>query len=91
MDMKKFLSKRVVKMKVKDLKKKLKDADDESDVVLTFYMKDEGLYSVYLAEAYTNIGYDAVTKESLYNSKICELAGFNHKDCTYVEKRNDKK
>ena len=77
-------------MKVKDLKKRLKDADDESDVVLTFYMKDEGLYSVYLAEVYAGIGYDAVTKESLYNSKICELAGFNDKDCVYVEKKNDK-
>ena len=90
MDMKKFLSKRVVKMKVKDLKKRLKDADDESDVVLTFYMKNEGLYSVYLAEVLTDLKYDAVVKESLYNTKVCELAGFNDKDCTYVEKRDDR-
>lgn len=90
MNMKKLLNKRVAKMKVKDLKKKLEESDDESEVVLTFYMKDEGLYSVYLAEVYTGIGYDAVTKEHLFDSKICELAGFNHKDCTYVEKKNDK-
>lgn len=90
MNMKKLLNKKVVKMTVKDLKKRLQDADDEQEVVLTFYMKDKGLYSVYLAEIYATIGYDAVTKEKLYDSKICELAGFNHDDCTYVEKRNDK-
>lgn len=89
MNMKKFLNKRVVKLTVKDLKEKLRDADDDSEVVLTFYMKDEGLYSVYLAEVYSTIGYDAVLKESLFEGKICELAGFNHKDCTYVEKKND--
>lgn len=90
MNMKKLLNKKVVKMTVKDLKKRLKDADDDQEVVLTFYMKDKGLYSVYLAEVYATIGYDAVTKEKLYNTKICELAGFNHDDCTYVEKRDDK-
>lgn len=91
MDVKKFLNKRVRKLTVKDLKEKLDGCDDEQEVVLTFYMKDEGLYSVYLAEVYATIGYDAVTKERLYNSRVCELAGFNHKDCTYVEKRDDKR
>lgn len=90
MNMKKLLNKKVIKMTVKDLKKRLEEADDDSEVVLTFYMKDKGLYSVYLAEVYSGIGYDAVTKEKLYNTKICELAGFNHDDCTYVEKRDDK-
>lgn len=90
MNMKKLLNRKVTKMTVKDLKEKLKDADDEQEVVLTFYMKDKGLYSVYLAEIYATIGYDAVTKEKLYNTKICELAGFNHDDCTYMEKRNDR-
>lgn len=90
MNMKKLLNKKVIKMTVKDLKKRLEEADDDSEVVLTFYMKDEGLYSVYLAEVYSTIGYDAVTKELLYDNKICELAGFNHKECTYVEKRDDK-
>jgi hypothetical protein len=77
-------------MTVKDLKKKLEEADDDSEVVLTFYMKEKGLYSVYLADVHSTIGYDAVTKEKLYNTKVCELSGFNHDDCTYVEKRDDK-
>lgn len=87
MNMKKFLSKKVTKMTVKDLKEKLNEADDDCEVVLTFYMKDEGLHSVYLAEVYTMIGYDAVIKDHLYDSKVCELAGFNHKECEYVEKK----
>lgn len=90
MNMKKFLSKRVQKLKVKDLKKALKDADDESEVILTFYMKDEGLYSVYLADIHSSIGYDAVLKEKLFDTKVCELSGFNHKDCTYIERKDDR-
>ena len=74
--MKHLLTKKVKKLTVKDLKKALKDADDDSDVILTFYMKGEGLYSVYLAEIYTNIGRDAVLKESLVDGRVCELAGF---------------
>ena len=81
--MKHLLTKKVKKLTVKDLKKALKDADDDSDVILTFYMKNEGLYSVYLAEVYTNIGRDAVLKESLVDWRVCELAGFNHKECEY--------
>ena len=85
MNIKKLLDKKVKKMTVKDLKKTLKDADDNSEVILTFYMKDEGLYSVYLAEVYSCIGRDAVLKEQLNDSRVCELAGFNHKECTYIE------
>lgn len=85
MNMKKLLNKKVKKLTVKDLKKALEDADDDSEVILTFYMKDEGLYSVYLAEIYTNIGRDAVLKESLTDSRVCELAGFNHKECDYLD------
>lgn len=81
--MKHLLTKKVKKLTVKDLKKALKDTDDDSDVILTFYMKGEGLYSVYLAEIYTNIGRDAVLKESLVDGRVCELAGFNHKECEY--------
>lgn len=84
--MNKLLDKRVTKLTVKDLKKILKDADDESDVVLTFYMKDKGLYSVYLAEAYTSISRDPVLDESLKDSRVCELAGFNHEHCIYLER-----
>lgn len=83
MNMKKLFVKRVNKLTVKDLKRELKDADDNAEVILTFYMKDKGLHSVYLAEIYTNIGRDAVLGESLSNSKVCELAGFNHEYCEY--------
>ena len=85
MNIKKLLNKKVVKLTVKDLKERINDAPDDSDVILTFYMKDKGLYSVYLAEVYSTIGYDAVLKEKLSDGKVCELAGFNHEDCDYVE------
>lgn len=85
MNIQKLLAKKVKKLTVKDLKEQLEGADDDSEVILTFYMKDEGLYSVYLAEVYSNIGRDAVLKESLLNSRVCELAGFNHKECDYIE------
>lgn len=87
--MSKLLNKKVVKMSVKDLKEALKDADDESDVILTFYMKDKGLYSVYLAEVLTGIKYDSVLKESLFEDKVVELSGFNHDYCTYMEKKDE--
>lgn len=89
MKMSKLLNKKVVKMSVKDLKEALKDADDESDVILTFYMKDKGLYSVYLAEVLTGIKYDSVLKESLFEDKVVELSGFNHDYCTYMEKKDE--
>ena len=76
--MKKLRNKRVIKLTVKDLKEKLNEADDDAEVILTFYMKDKGLHSVYLAEVLTNIKYDGVLKESLFNSHICELSGFSH-------------
>lgn len=90
MNIKKLLNKKVVKLTVKDLKEKLAEANDDSEVVLTFYMKDEGLYSVYLADVHPVIGYDAVIKEHLFDEKVCELSGFNHKECTYLEKKNEK-
>ena len=83
MNMKKLLGKQVKKLTVKDLKNALKDADDESEVVLGFYMKDEGLHYVYLADVFTHMTYDSVLKEKLYDSRVCELSGFNHKDCIY--------
>ena len=85
MNLKRITNKKVQKLKVKDLKEVLKNADDDAEVILTFYMRDKGLYSVYLAEVYSKIGYDAVLKESLNDSRVCELAGFNHDECTYLE------
>lgn len=84
MKMAKLLNRKVRKLTVKDLKQRIRKMDDDSEVVLTFYMKDEGLYSVYLAEV-LSMKYDGVLKESLSENMVCELAGFNHKYCTYVE------
>lgn len=84
MDMKKIINRRVMKLKVKDLKKKLEEADDESDVVLTFYMRGEGLYSVYLSEILTTLPYDSVLKEK-QSEYVCELSGYTHEECSYIE------
>ena len=75
---------RVKRLKVRDLKKKLKEADDDSDVILTFYMREKGLHSVYLSEILTTLPYDSVTKEKLSEDYTCELSGYNHDDCTYI-------
>ena len=88
--MKKILNKKVVKYTVKDLKEALKDAPDESDVVLGFYMKDgSGVHFCYLANVYTDMKYDSVVKDKLYDSTLVELAGFDHQYSTYVEKTDD--
>lgn len=83
MNIKRITNKRVRKLKVKDLKEKLKEADDESDVILTFYMSGEGLYSVYLSEILTILPYDSVLKEK-QSDYVCELSGYNHEECTYI-------
>lgn len=87
MKMDKLLNQRVVKMKVKDLKKALMDADDESDVVLSFMMYDKGRESVYLAEAYTHMKYDPVLKERVFDDVVVELLGFTDEHSTYVERK----
>ena len=83
MNIKKITNKRVRKLKVKDLKKKLEEADDESDVVLGFYMRDKGMYFVYLSEILTTLPYDSVLKEK-QSDYVCELSGYNHEECTYI-------
>lgn len=85
--MDKLLNQRVVKMKVKDLKKALEDADDESDVVLSFMLYDKGRESVYLAEAYTHMKYDPVLKERVFDDVVVELLGFTDEYSTYVERK----
>ena len=87
MKMDKLLNQRVVKMKVKDLKKALEDADDESDVVLSFMLYDKGRESVYLAEAYTHMKYDPVLKERVFDDVVVELLGFTDEYSTYVERK----
>lgn len=84
--MKKLRNKRIVKMKVKDLKEQLKNCDDEDEVVLGFYLKDRPNHFTYLAKV-SEIKYDGVIKERLYNTKVVELMGFDHDYSTYVEKR----
>ena len=88
MNMDRLLNKRVVKQTVKDLKEALKDADDDAEVILCFNLKDEGgVICAYLGEIDTHLKYDGVMKKKLDASEVVELNGFNHKYCTYVERK----
>ena len=89
MKMDRLLNKKVVKMTAGDLREALKDADDNQEVVLSFMLYDEGRTSVYLAEAYTHMGYNPVEKERLFGGKIVELLGYTDKMCTYIEKKDE--
>ena len=84
--MKKLRTKRVIKLTVKDLKEKLNELDDESEVVLAFYLKDQPNHFVYLADV-CNVSYDSVLKEKTFNSKIVELMGYDDRYCTYMERK----
>ena len=84
--MKKLRNKRVIKLTVKDLKEKLNELDDESEVVLAFYLKDQPNHFVYLADV-CNVSYDSVLKEKTFNSKIVELMGYDDRYCTYMERK----
>ena len=84
--MKKLRNKRVIKMTVKDLKEKLNELDDSSEVVLGFYLKDQPNHFVYLADI-CEVSYDSVTKERTFNSKMVELMGYDDRYCTYVERK----
>ena len=86
--MKKLRDKKVTKLTVKDLKKALKGLDDDSEVVLGFYLKDKPNHFVYLADV-LNVKYDGVLKEKLFNNTVVELCGFDHDYCTYKEKKDD--
>jgi len=86
--MKKLRNKRVTKMNVGDLKNLLKDIDDDVEIVLGFYMKDDGVHFGYLAESF-HVGYDSVLKERLFNSKVLELACYSDDYCTYMERKDE--
>ena len=82
--MKKLLNKKVTKMTVGDLKKSLKNVDNDKEIVLGFYMKDKGVHFCYLADILTDIKYDGVLKEK--SSGMVELMGYNDEYCTYEVK-----
>ena len=86
--MKKLRNKRVIKLTVKDLKERLNELDESSEVVLAFYLKDQPNHFVYLADV-CNVSYDSVLKEKTFNSKIVELMGYDDRYCTYVERKDD--
>ena len=88
--MRNIRNKRVVKKTVGDLKKELKDIPDDTEIILAFYLKDKANEECYLCEISTNLKYDGVLKEKLYDSSVVELAGFDHAHCTYMERENGK-
>ena len=83
-----LFKKKVVKKTVGDLKKELKDLDDDLEIILSFYLKENGVESVYLAEVDGHMKYDSVIKEKLNDTTIVELSGFTDKYCKYVEKKH---
>lgn len=86
--MKNLRSKRVVKLKVGDLKEALVDINDDTDVVLGFYMKDKGVHYGYLATIHTDLKYDSVIQNRV-DSSVVELSCFNDDYCNYVEREDD--
>ena len=84
-----LFSKNVVKKTVGDLKKELKDLDDDLEIILSFYLKEDGVRSVYLAEINGHMKYDSVIKEKLNDTSIVELAGYTDKYCKYVERKDN--
>ena len=87
--MKSIRNRRVVKKTVGDLKKELKDIPDDTEVVLAFYLKDTPNVECYLGEISTNLKYDGVLREQLIDSSVVELAGFDHRFCSYIEREDD--
>ena len=87
--MKNIRNRRVVKQTVGDLKRELKDIPDDTEIVLAFYLKDKPNVECYLGEISTDLRFDGVLQEKLIDSRVVELAGFDHRYSTYVEKVDD--
>ena len=87
--MKNLMNKRVRKLTVKDLKEKLKDVDDDTEVVLGFYNLTDGVHFGYLAEVFANMKYDSVLKEQLTDAVVVELACYEHQYSKYLEKNDE--
>lgn len=86
---KKLLYKKVKKVTVGELKKALHEVDDDLEVVLGFYRKNEGVWFGYLAEVLSHLKYDSVKKEKLNQSVIVELVCYDDDYCNYVEKNDE--
>lgn len=88
--MKNLRNKRVTKLTVGDLKKALKGINNDTEVVIGLYRKDEPVEFCYLADVFANMGYDSVIKDRLFDASVVELVGYDHKYATYVQKQGDK-
>lgn len=76
-------------MNVKDLKEKIKGVPDDTEIVLGFYMKEDGVHYAYLGDAFNNMTFDSVKQERLFDGFVVELVGYSDKWCTYIERKDD--
>lgn len=82
-----LLNKKVKKVTVKDLKKFLKGADDDAEVILCFNWKNGDVRSGYLAEVFSHLKYDSVEKQKLDSIEVVELNCYDPEYCTYIERK----
>ena len=87
--MKNLRNKRVTKLTVGDLKKALKGINNDTEVVIGLYRKDEPVEFCYLADVFANMKFDSVIKDRLFDASVVELVGYDHKYATYVQKQGD--
>ena len=87
--MKNLRNKRVTKLTVGDLKKALKGINNDTEVVIGLYRKDNPVEFCYLADVFANMKFDSVIKDRLFDASVVELVGYDHKYCTYVQKQGD--
>lgn len=87
--MRNLRNKRVTKLKAGDLKEALSKVDDDSEIILGFYMKDKGVFFGYLAKIFTEMKFDSVIKNKLLESSVIELVCFDDRYCTYMERKDD--
>lgn len=87
--MKNLRNKRYTKLNAGDLKKALKDVDDDTEVVIGLYRKDDPVEFAYLGDIYNEMKFDSVIKEKLFNATVVELVGYDHEYSTYVERKDE--
>lgn len=86
--MKNIRNMRVTKLNAGQLKKALENVDDDAEVVIGLYRKDNPVEFCYLADVFAEMKYDSVIKEKLFNTSLVELVGYDHEYCTYVERKD---